>query len=113
RIDGARLNPILDSSVQWLGGSERLLVKLVPEDLGPAPERATVPPGPEITDATDGEGGESSTYEARDTLSNPEDENLFEHYGTAVLATVDVASGAVTLVRGPAVIGRVSGAPDG
>ncbi|MGY0561614.1 S9 family peptidase [Luteimonas sp. A277] len=112
RIEGVQLNPILDSSLQWLGGSERLLVKLVPADLGPAPERAGIPPGPEITDATDG-GGESSTYEARDTLSSPEDERLFDHYATARLATVDVASGGVTPVHGPAVIGRVSAAPDG
>lgn len=113
RIEGVQLNPILDSTVQWLGGSERLLVKRVPADLGPAPAAAEVPPGPEITDATDGSGGESSTYEARDTLSSPEDEALFEHYITASLATVDVASGRVTPVHGPAAIGRVSAAPDG
>ena len=113
RIEGAQLNPILEGAVQWLGGSERLLVKLVPADLGPAPERAEVPPGPEITDATDGSSGESSTYEARDTLASPEDEDLFEHYGTALLATVDLPDGTVTPVRGPAVIGHVSGAPDG
>lgn len=113
RVEGAQLNPILDSSLQWLGGSERLLVKLVPAGLGPAPERAAIPPGPEITDATDGRGGESSTYEARDTLSSPEDEDLFDHYATSRLATVDVASGRVSPVGAPAVIGRVSAAPDG
>ena len=113
RIEGAQLNPILESTLQWLGGSERLLVKLVPADLGPAPVRAEVPPGPEITDATDGRGGESSTYEARDTLSSPQDEALFEHYATARLAVVDAASGKVSPVGETAAIGRVSAAPDG
>lgn len=113
RIDGVQLNPILDSALQWLGGSERLLVKLVPADLGPAPERAEIPPGPEITDATDGRGGESSTYEARDTLSSPEDEALFDHYASARLAVVDAASGRVAPVGPQAAIGDVSAAPDG
>lgn len=112
RIDGVQLNPVLDSSLQWLGGSERLLVKLVPAGLGAAPVKAAVPPGPEIKDATDG-GGESSTYEARDTLSSPADEALFDHYATARLAVVDAASGRVGPVGEPAVIGRVSAAPDG
>lgn len=113
RIDGVQLNPILDSSLQWLGGSERLLVKLVPANLGPAPERAEIPPGPEITDATDGRGGESSTYEARDTLSSPEDEDLFDHYASARLAVVDAASGRVAPVGRQAAIGDVSAAPGG
>lgn len=112
RVEGVQLNPILDSTVQWLGGGERLLVKLVPADLGPAPERAEVPPGPQITDATDG-GGESSTYEARDTLSSPEDEALFQHYATARLAVVDASSGAVSPVGKAAALGRVDAAPDG
>ncbi|MCE7033274.1 prolyl oligopeptidase family serine peptidase [Lysobacter sp. GX 14042] len=113
RIEDVQLNPVLDYALQWLGGSDRLLVKRVPADLGPAPVKAEVPSGPEITDATDGSGGESSTYEARDTLSSPADEALFEHYATARLATVDVASGQVVPVGGSAAIGRVSAAPDG
>lgn len=112
RIEGVQLNPVLDSTLQWLGGSDHLLVKLVPENLGPAPVKAAVPPGPEIKDATDG-GGESSTYEARDTLSGPADEALFDYYASARLATVDVGDGRVVELGEPAVIGRVSAAPDG
>src|SRR5690606_16158760 len=80
RIDGVALNTILDDEFQWLGGKDELLVKRVPSNLGPAPQKSQVPTGPEITDATDGKGGESSTYEARDTLKSPEDEALFDYY---------------------------------
>lgn len=112
RIEGLQLNPILESEFQWLGGSERLLAKAVPTDLGPAPERAAVPPGPEIKDATEG-GGESSTYEARDTLSSPEDEALFRYWTTSQLAVVELPAGSVRRVGEAAVIGAVSAAPDG
>lgn len=112
RIEGVQLNTILGSEVQWLGARPALLVKQVPQGLGPAPQRAAVPPGPEIKEAIAGKG-ESSTYEARDTLSSPEDETLFDYYATAQLATVDVVSGAVATIGKPAVIGEVDAAPDG
>ncbi|MBO9718140.1 MAG: S9 family peptidase [Pseudoxanthomonas sp.] len=112
RIDGVQLNTMLGSEVQWLGAQQKLLVKRVPLDLGPAPQRAAVPPGPEIKEAIAGKG-ESSTYEARDTLSGPEDEALFDHYARSQLVTVDVASGAVATVGQAAVIGEVDAAPDG
>ena len=112
RITGVRLNNILGRAHQWLGDRDALLVKAIPETLGPAPTRAAVPPGPEIKDAT-GASGESSTYEARDTLGSPEDEALFTHYATAQLLVVDVASGKLRAVAGPAVIGDVETAPDG
>ena len=112
RVDGVRINPILESALQWLGARDALLVKTVPENAGPAPQKAAVPPGPEIKDATEG-GGESSTYEARDTLSSPEDETLFDYYASAQLAVVDARSGAVRRVGEPAVLGEVRAAPDG
>ncbi len=110
RIDGVQLNTILGSGFQWLG-SEALLAKLVPADIGPAPSRAAVPPGPEIKDATAG-GGESSTYEARDTLSSPEDEALFDYYGRARLAVVKLADGSVRPLGEAAMLASFDAAPD-
>lgn len=112
RIDGIHLNTILGSAFQWLGDGNRLLAKEVPADHGPAPTRSPVPPGPDVKDATES-SGESSTYEARDTLSSPEDEALFTYYATSRLATVDVGSGKVARVGEAAVIGNVNAAPDG
>jgi len=112
RIEGVQLNTILGNELQWLGDKRQLLVKLVPAGLGPAPQKAAVPPGPEIKEAIAGKG-ESSTYEARDTLSGPEDEALFDYYATSQLATVDIDAGTVARVGRPAVYAEVEAAPDG
>jgi dipeptidyl aminopeptidase/acylaminoacyl peptidase len=111
RVEGVWLNPVMENAVQWLHGSDSLLVKLVPAELGPAPKVGGTS-GPEIKESIGGKG-ESSTYEARDTLASPEDETLFEYYGMAQLAVVDAASGSVKAVGKPGVIAGVSGAPDG
>lgn len=111
RVDGVWLNPVMEDDVQWLHGSDSLLVKQVPANLGAAP-KVSETSGPEIKESIGGKG-ESSTYEARDTLGSPEDEALFEYYGTAQLAVVDAASGKVKAVGKPGVLAGVSGAPDG
>ncbi|CTP86862.1 hypothetical protein XTPLMG728_1362 [Xanthomonas translucens pv. poae] len=112
RIDGVQLNPVLGGEIQWLGGSDTLLLKTVPQDLGAPPRKAAVPPGPEVKETIQGKG-ESSTYEARDTLSSAEDEALFAYYATSQLLTVDAASGKQSKVGAPAVYTAVDGAPDG
>lgn len=111
RIEGVRLNPILEQEIRWAGPSA-LVVKLVPKGLGPAPRRSGVPGGPEIKDAQAG-SGESSTYEARDTLGTPQDEADFDYFATSQLAKVDVATGRVTPVGTPGVHTTVDVAPDG
>lgn len=103
---------MLGGEIQWLGGSSTLLLKTVPQDLGPAPRKAAVPPGPEVKETIQGKG-ESSTYEARDTLSSPQDEALFTYYATAQLLTVDAATGSQRKLGTPAVYSNVDGAPDG
>ena len=80
RIPGVRLNPMFDSALQWMPDQKRLLVKLVPATLGKAPAQPEVPPGPRIQQS-DGKSGQSSTYETRDTLTGPYDEQLFDYYG--------------------------------
>ncbi len=110
-IPGLKLNPILGDEAAWLAGSERLLVKRIPPDLGDAPTRPAVPAGPEIKDA-DGEG-ESSTYEARDTLSNPADEALFDHYARSQLAVVELDDDSIVPFGAVGVHGDLFAAPDG
>ncbi|PPT84912.1 peptidase [Xanthomonas arboricola pv. zantedeschiae] len=112
KIEGVQLNPVLGGEIQWLGSSDTLLLKTVPQDLGAAPRKAAVPPGPEVKETIEGKG-ESSTYEARDTLSSPEDEALFSYYATSQLLTVDAATGSQRKLGSPAVYSVVDGAPDG
>jgi dipeptidyl aminopeptidase/acylaminoacyl peptidase len=111
RVGNVRLNPMLGPSLQWAPDSKTLLVKEVPEDIGPAPAAEGGSEGPRIQESTG--GGEFSTYEARDTLRNQADAALFEYYGTSQLAFVDVATGAVTRVGTPAVVSGYDLSPDG
>jgi dipeptidyl aminopeptidase/acylaminoacyl peptidase len=111
-LPGVRLNPMLGSSAQWMPDQKTLLVKLVPEDASKPPATRLVPEGPSVQE-TNGEKGESSTYEARDTLTNKHDEDLFDYYAQAQLALVDVDGGKVTRLGKPAIFTNVDAAPDG
>lgn len=112
KVPGVRLNPIFGNTVQWLDGSKSLLVKLVPEHQGPPPSGQDEPAGPDIQESL-GSKGESSTYEARDTLTGALDEAQFAYYGASQLAVVDAGSGNVRPVGAPALYNGVNGAPDG
>jgi dipeptidyl aminopeptidase/acylaminoacyl peptidase len=111
RLGDARLNPMLGSSMQWLGDQKTLLVKLVPEHQGPPPSTGTEFTGPSIQES-DGQTGESSTYETRDTLNNKHDEDLFDYYGSSQLAFVDSSTGAITRIGAPAMLTDVDPSPD-
>ena len=112
RLGNFRLNPMFGSDVQWLADQKSLLVKLVPDDLGAPPADTTVPFGPDIQEAIGGKG-ESSTYEARDTLTSKHDEDLFDYYGTSQLAVVDAGTGSVKRIGKPGMYAGVGAAPDG
>jgi dipeptidyl aminopeptidase/acylaminoacyl peptidase len=112
RAAHVRLNEMLGSTMQWMPDGQSLLVKLVPDDLGPPPPAPTVPPGPSVQE-TNGEKGQSSTYETRDTLRDKHDEDLFDHYVAAQLALVDAATGNVTPVGRPGAFDDVARSPDG
>ena len=111
-IAGAKLNPMLGSVVQWMPDQKTLLVKLVPDNLTAPPSAPLAPIGPSVQE-TNGQKGESSTYELRDTLSSKHDEDLFDYYATSQLALVDQASGAITRVGAPGIYTSVAAAPDG
>ncbi|HEX3895543.1 MAG TPA: prolyl oligopeptidase family serine peptidase [Rudaea sp.] len=112
RLGDFRLNPMFGMDVQWLADQKSLLVKMVPDDLGVAPADTTVPFGPDIQESV-GKTGESSTYEARDTLSSKHDEDLFDYYGTSQLAVVDASTGNAKRIGKPGVYADVNAAPDG
>jgi dipeptidyl aminopeptidase/acylaminoacyl peptidase len=111
RIAKVRLNPMLDIPMQWLADQKTLLVKLVPTPAGSPPAASVVADGPSIQES-DGQSGESGTYETRDTLTSKHDEELFEYYGTSQLALVDATTGAIAPVGKPAVFTDVVAAPD-
>jgi dipeptidyl aminopeptidase/acylaminoacyl peptidase len=112
RVPGARLNPMFEQDLQWMPDQRTLLVKLVPQGMGPPPAAPEVPNGPSIQEA-EGEKGESSTYENRDTLGNKHDEDLFDYYAASQLAFVDAATGAIAPVGKPGLYEALEPAPDG
>ena len=112
RVPGARLNPMFDDAMQWVPDQRTLLVKLVPAGMGAPPPEPVAPLGPSIQE-TEGQKGQSSTYEVRDTLGNKHDEDLFDYYGASQLALVDAATAAIMPVGKPANYESLIPAPDG
>jgi dipeptidyl aminopeptidase/acylaminoacyl peptidase len=112
RVPGVQLNPMFDDAMQWMPDQKALLVKLVPKGMGAPPPEPIIPIGPSIQE-TEGEKGQSSTYEKRDTLNNMHDEDLFDYYAASQLALVNAATGAITRVGKPANYESLQPAPDG
>jgi dipeptidyl aminopeptidase/acylaminoacyl peptidase len=112
RLSGARLNPMLNDELQWMPDQKTLLVKLVPKGIGAPPAEPIMPIGPSIQE-TEGEKGQSSTYENRDTLGNKHDEDLFDYYAASQLALVDAANTAITPIGKPGNYESLDPAPDG
>jgi len=112
RVPGVRLNPVLGNSVMWLPDQKTLLVRTVPDKRPPSPADPGVPLGPRIEESG-GKGPASSTYEARDLLRTPHDEDLFEYYGTSQLALVDAVSGKTRPYGKAGVLTRTIPAPSG
>ena len=112
RVPGARLNPMFDDAIEWMPDQKTLLVKLVPKGMGAPPPEPTAPMGPSIQE-TEGQKGESSTYENRDTLGNKHDEDLFDCFAASQLALVNAATAAITPVGKPANYESLDPAPDG
>ncbi|HJW73136.1 MAG TPA: prolyl oligopeptidase family serine peptidase [Geothrix sp.] len=112
RIPGVKLNPMLEDEFQWMPDQKTLLVKLVPQHLGPPPAEPEVPLGPSIQESM-GASGQSSTYENRDTLNSQHDEDVFDYYATAQIALVDADRGTITPVGKPDRYEQLDPAPDG
>jgi dipeptidyl aminopeptidase/acylaminoacyl peptidase len=112
RVPEARLNPMFDHEMTWMPDQKTLLVKLVPKEMGAPPPEPTVPIGPSIQE-TEGEKGQSSTYENRDTLGSKHDEDVFDYFALSQLALVDAATEAITPVGKPANYESLDPAPDG
>ncbi|HDR9882570.1 TPA: S9 family peptidase [Burkholderia cenocepacia] len=112
RIPGVQLNPMLDNELTWMPDQTSLLVKTIPTYQGPPPVAADESGGPSIQES-DGQRGQSSTYEARDTLGNVRDKALFDYYGASQLVLVNVHTTAITPLGAPALFDEIAPAPDG
>lgn len=109
RLGTVRVNDVLGSPFVWMPGSRALLVREVPPELPPPPERPTVPAGPVVED-TSGKAATNRTYQ--DLLQDTADEARFEHFATSRLSIVGVDGDAQPL-GGPGLVASAEPSPDG
>jgi len=84
------VNSVLGSGFTWLPDQKHILVSMIPEGRGQAPEAPRVPLGPNIQE-TMGNFSKTATYQ--DLLKTPYDEDLFEYFATAQLVIIDLSTG--------------------
>jgi dipeptidyl aminopeptidase/acylaminoacyl peptidase len=110
KLRNVTISGVYGEPFQWMPDNRTLLVQLVPAGRGQLRPAPTVPREPNIQESA-GRAGPVRTYQ--DLLRSPYDEEQFEYYATAQLATVDAASSRVTNVGRPAIFETVSPSPDG
>ena len=98
-LTGPVVSAVVSATV-WMPDSKSLIVSLIPEGRGPAPEAPRVPVGPNVQE-TSGKSTKVATFE--DLLKTAFDETLFDHYATGQLAVVDIATGAVKKIGRPGI----------
>lgn len=94
---------------EWLPDSRRLIVSIVPENRGPAPQPSLVPVGPNIQE-TSGKFTKAATFQ--DLIKTPHDEKLFEYYALSELAIIDLATGELKRIAQPGIYEEVQVSPD-
>ena len=119
QIPGVALNGIfartgfggadLDGPCEWLSDSKALVCKTVPSSRGPAPLRGEIPAGPVVQENL-GRVTPAPTFE--DLLKNPEDVQIFDYYGRAQVALVNL-DGSSTPLGNPGVIESATPSPNG
>ncbi len=108
QVPGVALQNVRGEPLDW-AGSATLIALTVSRSRG-APPAAAVPTGPVVRESY-GNRSPEATYQ--DLLRTPQDEALFEHYFTAEITRVDVATGAVRAIGGPALYYGLTVAGDG
>lgn len=110
KVPGIKINATFREPLQWMNGSQALLVQLVPAARGLAPAEPKAPSGPNAQESA-GKPAPIRTYE--DLLQNRHDEDLFDYYVTSQLAIVDAKTSKVTTIGKPAIFGSLDPSPDG
>jgi dipeptidyl aminopeptidase/acylaminoacyl peptidase len=110
QIAAARLNDVLGNPITWLSDNRQILAVLVPEGRGPAPAAPRAPIGPNVQESA-GRLSQMATFQ--DMLTNPHDEELFQHFATSQLARIDSETGQITRFGPIALFTGAEFSPDG
>ncbi len=108
-LAGARLNDVLGNPINWMSDNRNILAVLVPEGRGPAPAAPRAPAGPNVQESS-GHLSQMATFQ--DMLTNPHDEDLFQHFATSQLARIDTETGQITRFGPAALIASADFSPD-
>ncbi len=108
QIKGVMLNTTL-GGFSW-EDSQTISAMLVPSKRGPAPSYEHLTPTEPSIQETSGKTSAIVTYE--DLLKNPNDERLFEYFGTSQIALIDI-SGKVREIGAPGINDNADFSPDG
>lgn len=82
-----RLNATIGKPYAWLSDSKKLLCLAIPSDMGEEPKEKSIPDSPLIQESL-GKKLKLRVYE--NLLKNTHDEDLFTHYFTSQLVTLDL-----------------------
>lgn len=93
----------------WLSGNT-LLYKAVPGSRGEVPAEPLAPEGPVVQQTT---GSKAPVRTFQDLLKDPYDEELFDHYATAQLTTIDLTTKISEKFGDPGIFSQISPSPDG
>ncbi len=108
-IAGARLNDVLGNPIAWMSDNRHILALLVPEGRRAAPPAPRAPVGPNVQESS-GRLSQMATFQ--DMLTNPHDEDLFEHFATSQVATIDTETGEIKRIAPSGLISGAHLSPD-
>jgi dipeptidyl aminopeptidase/acylaminoacyl peptidase len=109
-LSGLTVNMVLRGGVAWMPDNKRLLVNMIVDGRGPAPQPPRVPIGPDIQE-TSGKLAQVATLQ--DLLKTAFDEKLFDYYATSHLVEVDVLTGQTRKIGEPGIYADANPSPDG
>ena len=109
KLTDARVNAAAGGAYDWTPDSAGLVVRMVPQGRGAAPDVSRPPSGPVVEESM-GRTAPARTYQ--DLLGNAGDEALFDHYFTSQLTLVPLQGAARPLAE-PAVHLGAGVSPDG
>jgi dipeptidyl aminopeptidase/acylaminoacyl peptidase len=108
QIKGVRLNTAV-GGFSW-AGPNTIAANLIPAKRGEAPQYENLVPTEPSIQETSGRTGAVQTFE--DLLKSPNDEKLFEYYGTSQIGLIEIG-GKVKTIGEPAIFSNFDVSPDG
>jgi len=109
-LTGPTLNMVLGVGMRWMPDDKHILVNMIPDGRGPAPEAPRVPAGPEVFVSA---GKETKVATYQDLIKTAFDEKLFEYYATSQLVEIDIATGSARKIGLPGIYAETNPSPDG